>query len=94
MLLALLGFGIAVQVRSNSSSDSLSSARDDDLIRILDDQNSRADRLRQQIAALQATEQQLQASGNRDSVALAQAQQQEQALGILLGHACRRPGPA
>jgi uncharacterized protein YlxW (UPF0749 family) len=85
VLLALLGFGIAVQVRSNSSSDSLSSARDDDLIRILDDQNSRADRLRQQIAALQATEQQLQASGNRDSVALAQAEQQEQALSILLG---------
>jgi uncharacterized protein YlxW (UPF0749 family) len=85
LLLALLGFGIAVQVRSNSSSDSLSSARDDDLIRILDDQNSRADRLRQQIAALQTTEQQLQASGNRDSVALAQAQQQEQSLRILLG---------
>jgi uncharacterized protein YlxW (UPF0749 family) len=85
VLLALLGFGIAVQVRSNSSSDSLSSARDDDLIRILDDQDSRADRLRQQIAALQTTEQQLQASGNRDSVALAQAEQQEQALKILLG---------
>lgn len=85
VLLALLGFGIAVQVRSNSSSDSLSSARDDDLIRILDDQNSRADRLRQQIAALQTTEAQLQASGNRDSVALAQAQSQEQALRILLG---------
>jgi uncharacterized protein YlxW (UPF0749 family) len=85
VLLALLGFGIAVQVRSNSSSDNLSSARDDDLIRILDDQNSRADRLRQQIAALQTTEQQLQASGNRDSVALTQAEQQEQALRILLG---------
>jgi uncharacterized protein YlxW (UPF0749 family) len=85
ILLALLGFGIAVQVRSNSSSDSLSSSSDEDLIRILDDQNSRADRLRQEIAALQATEQQLQASGNRDSVALAQAQQQEQALSILLG---------
>jgi uncharacterized protein YlxW (UPF0749 family) len=85
VLLALLGFGIAVQVRSNSSSDSLSSARDDDLIRILDDQDSRADRLRQQIAQLQATEQELQASGDRDSVALRQAQQQEQALGVLLG---------
>jgi uncharacterized protein YlxW (UPF0749 family) len=85
VLLALLGFGIAVQVRANSSGDSLSSASNDDLIRILDDQNSRADRLRQQIAALQATEQQLEASGNRDSVALAQAQQQEQALSILLG---------
>jgi uncharacterized protein YlxW (UPF0749 family) len=85
VLLALLGFGIAVQVHSNSSSDSLSAEDNDDLIRILDDQNSRADRLRQQIAALQTTEQQLQASGDRDSVALAQAQQQEQALSILLG---------
>jgi uncharacterized protein YlxW (UPF0749 family) len=85
VLLALLGFGIAVQVRSNSASDSLSSARDDDLIRILDDQDSRADRLRQQIAALQTTEEQLQASGDRDSVALRQAEQQAQSLGILLG---------
>jgi uncharacterized protein YlxW (UPF0749 family) len=85
VLLALLGFGIAVQVRSNSSSDSLAGAREDDLIRILDDQDSREDRLRQQITALQMTEQQLQASGDRDSVALQQAQQQAQALGILLG---------
>ncbi len=85
VLLALLGFGIAVQVHTNSSSDSLSSARQDDLIRILDDQDSREDRLRQQIAALQNTEQQLAASGDRDSVALQQAQEQLQSLGILLG---------
>ncbi len=85
VLIALLGFGIAVQVHSNSSSDSLSSAREDDLIRILDDQDSRADRLRQQISALQTTVQQLTVSGGRDAVAQQQAQQESQALAVLLG---------
>jgi uncharacterized protein YlxW (UPF0749 family) len=85
VLVALLGFAIAVQFHSNASSDSLAGARDDDLITILDDQNSRADQLRQQIAALQAKQQQLQASGNRGAAAQQQAVQQAQALGILLG---------
>ena len=53
VLAAVLGFGIAVQVRSNSSGDSLANAREDDLDSILDDQNARADHLRQQIAELQ-----------------------------------------
>ena len=85
VLVALLGFAIAVQVRSNSSSDSLSSAREEDLIRILDDQNTQAARLRQQIADLQLTVTQLQAGGDRNSVALQQAEQQLAALGVLLG---------
>jgi uncharacterized protein YlxW (UPF0749 family) len=85
VLVALLGFAIAVQVRSNSSSDNLSSAREEDLIRILDDQNVQATRLRQQIADLQRTVTQLQAGGDRNSVALQQAQQQLAALGVLLG---------
>lgn len=85
VLVALLGFAVAVQVHSNSAADRLSGLRDTDLISILDDQNSRAANLRGQIAQLQATEQQLKASGDRDSVAQQQAQQQVQALGILLG---------
>ncbi len=85
VLVALLGFAIAVQVRSNSSSDSLSTAREEDLIRILDDQNLQAARLRQQIADLQLTVSQLQAGGDRNSVALQQAEQQLAALGVLLG---------
>ena len=85
VLVALLGFAIAVQVRSNSSSDNLSSAREEDLIRILDDQNVQAARLRQQIADLQRTVTQLQAGGDRNSVALQQAEQQLAALGVLLG---------
>lgn len=84
VLLALLGFAIAVQLKTKSV-DKLTGLREDDLITILDDQNSRADRLRDQIAQLENTEQQLQASGNRAAVARQQAEQQADALGILLG---------
>lgn len=85
VLTLLLGFAIAVQVHANSSGDSLDSLRPDDLIGILDNQNARADRLRQQIAALQTNLAQLRDSGNRSAAARKQASQQTQALGILLG---------
>jgi uncharacterized protein YlxW (UPF0749 family) len=85
VLTALLGFAIAVQVRSNSSSDSLANARADDLVHILDDQNLRADNLRRQIAQLQTTLAELKVSGSRDIVARQQAEQELQALGVLLG---------
>jgi uncharacterized protein YlxW (UPF0749 family) len=85
VLTLLLGFAIAVQVHANSSSDALSTLREDDLIGILDNQDARAERLRQQIAALQQNLSQLQNSGNRAAAARKQALDQAQALGILLG---------
>jgi uncharacterized protein YlxW (UPF0749 family) len=95
VLTAVLGFAIAVQLHSNSSSDSLQNAREDDLIRILDDQNARADRLNQQIADLQNTLDQLRRSGNSDQVAQEQAQRELQSLQVLLGSvAATGPGVA
>jgi uncharacterized protein YlxW (UPF0749 family) len=85
VLTLVLGFAIAVQVHANSSGDSLSALREDDLIGILDDQNARADRLRQQISDLQANLRQLQDSGDRSAAARRQAEEQAQALGVLLG---------
>jgi uncharacterized protein YlxW (UPF0749 family) len=85
VLTLLLGFAIAVQVHANSSNDALSSLGEADLIGILDDQNNRADRLRQQIADLQGNLRQLQDSGDRSSAARQQAAEQAQALGVLLG---------
>lgn len=85
VLTALLGFAIAVQVHANSGSDSLASLRSDDLIGILDNQNARADRLRQQIADLQQTLRRLSDSGDSANAARVQALQDQQALGILLG---------
>jgi uncharacterized protein YlxW (UPF0749 family) len=85
VLTALLGFAIALQVRANSQSDSLSNLREDDLIGILDNQNARADRLRQQIAELQQSLRRLQDSGDKSAAARQQADQEAAALGVLLG---------
>jgi uncharacterized protein YlxW (UPF0749 family) len=85
VLIAALGFAIAVQVHANSQSDSLSNLREDDLIVILDNQNARGDRLRQQIAELQQTLLRLQDSGDRNAAAVQQAEQDAAALGVLLG---------
>jgi uncharacterized protein YlxW (UPF0749 family) len=85
VLTALLGFAIVLQVRQNSGSDNLANLREDDLVGILDDQNARADRLRQQIAELEDSLRQLQNSGDRSAAARQQAIQDERALSILLG---------
>jgi uncharacterized protein YlxW (UPF0749 family) len=85
VLTLLLGFAIAVQVHANSSGDTLSGLREDDLIGILDNQNARADRLRIQLAQLQENLAQLQDSGNKAAAARTQAAEQSKALGILLG---------
>jgi uncharacterized protein YlxW (UPF0749 family) len=85
VLTALLGFAIVLQVRQNSGTDNLANLREDDLVGILDDQNARADRLRAQIADLQATLNRLKDSGDRSAAARQQAIKDAQALGILLG---------
>lgn len=86
-LLAILGFALAVQLRSNAATDSLSSAREDDLVRILDDQNSRIDRLQSQITDLQAAKARLSDSGSSDEAARQEAQRQSDALAVLTGTA-------
>jgi uncharacterized protein YlxW (UPF0749 family) len=85
VLTALLGFAIAVQVHANSGGDSLANLRASDLIGILDNQNARAERLRQQISQLRATLRQLQGSGDQAAAARKQAEQEAEALGVLLG---------
>ncbi|MDT4939539.1 MAG: hypothetical protein QOG80_3210 [Pseudonocardiales bacterium] len=85
VLVAGLGFAIAVQVHANSSSDNLSNLRTDDLISILDNQNAQAARLREQIAKLQQNLASLRDSGDRAAAARQQAEQDAQSLGILLG---------
>ncbi|CAN5631111.1 DUF881 domain-containing protein [soil metagenome] len=84
-LLAILGFALAVQFRSNASTDSLAGAREDDLVRILDDQNSRIERLQGQIGDLQAAKSALSNSGSDKVAARQEAQRQADALAILAG---------
>jgi uncharacterized protein YlxW (UPF0749 family) len=93
VLIGLLGFGIAVQVRSNTSTSGLPAARQEDLVRILDDLSSREDRLRRQIADLEAARSRLSTTGDSTSTALEEARKRSDALGILAGTvAAQGPG--
>ena len=85
LLLAVLGFALAVQVRSTQKDGVLASARQEDLVQILDELSNRSDRLRQEVASLSETKQQLTTGSGATEAALAEARRRSQQLGILAG---------
>jgi uncharacterized protein YlxW (UPF0749 family) len=85
VLIGLLGFALAVQLRSNTSTSGLPAARQEDLVRILDELSAREDRLRRQIADLEAARTRLSTTGDRSTAALEEAQRRSTTLGILAG---------
>jgi uncharacterized protein YlxW (UPF0749 family) len=93
VLLGLLGFAAAVQVRSASDEGVLASARQEDLVQILDDLTGRSLRLRQEVANLTTTQQKLTTGSGQDEAAVAEARRRARVLGILAGTvAARGPG--
>ncbi|MCU1592179.1 MAG: hypothetical protein JWP11_3435 [Frankiales bacterium] len=93
VLLGLLGFAAAVQVRSTRDEGVLASARQEDLVQILDDLTSRSARLRQEVTTLTTTRERLTTGSGRDEAAVAEARRRAQVLGILAGTvAARGPG--
>jgi uncharacterized protein YlxW (UPF0749 family) len=93
VLVGLLGFAAAVQVRSTQGDGVLASARQEDLVQILDDLTSRSLRLRQEVTTLTATREQLTTGSGQDAAAVAEARRRAQVLGILAGTvAARGPG--
>ncbi len=84
-LCALLGFAVVLQVQRTASGDSLASARPDDLVQILDELQRREDDLNSEITRLQESLGRLERSGQSSEEALAEAQRQAAALGILTG---------
>jgi uncharacterized protein YlxW (UPF0749 family) len=85
LLLGLLAFALVVQVKSNTGDTQLQNARQDDLVRILSDLNSREQRLRGDIGGLQGTLNQLGAGAQGREAALAEARRRADELGILAG---------
>jgi uncharacterized protein YlxW (UPF0749 family) len=85
LLVGLLAFALVVQVQSNTGDNQLSNARQDDLVRILSDLNSREVRLRSEINTLQGTLSQLGAGAQGREAALADARRRADELGILAG---------
>jgi len=85
LLCALLGFAVVLQVQRTAAGDTLATARPDDLVQILDGLQRREDDLNLEIAELQGTLGRLQRSGASSEEALAEAERQAEALGILTG---------
>jgi uncharacterized protein YlxW (UPF0749 family) len=93
VLTLLLGFAFAVQVRNVGNDPQLAGAREEDLVRILDDLNAREERLRQQISDQRAALQQLSSSDSQSAAALEEARKRAEAIGILNGTiAAQGPG--
>ncbi|MFE9454979.1 DUF881 domain-containing protein [Streptomyces sp. NPDC006739] len=94
VLLFGLGFGLAVQVASNSDSDSaLRGARQEDLVRILDELDDRTQRLEDEKTGLDKQRQELQSSSDQAAEARKQTAEKEKQLGILAGTvAAQGPG--
>jgi uncharacterized protein YlxW (UPF0749 family) len=85
LLLGVLGFALVVQVRSTQKVGVLASARQEDLVQILDELSNRSDRLRQEVAGLSETRQKLTTGTGATEAALAEARRRTQQLGILAG---------
>lgn len=84
-LAAVLGFGLAVQVRTTQAGSTLGTARQDDLLRIIDDLTARSDRLRQETDELRAARTRLTTSGDRAAAAVSEARKRADTLAILAG---------
>jgi uncharacterized protein YlxW (UPF0749 family) len=84
-LTALLGFALAVQLRSHTADPALASARQEDLVRILSDLEAREERTRQEISDLEDRQRQLTSGAQGRQAALQEATQRADELGILAG---------
>ena len=85
LLCAILGFAGVIQVRRTAAGDTLASARPDDLVQILDGLQRREDDLNSEVSQLQTILARLRSSGASSAEALAEANRQAEALGILTG---------
>jgi uncharacterized protein YlxW (UPF0749 family) len=85
VLLALFGFTLVVQLRSNDTDQGLAGARQDDLVRILSDLEARDTRLQAEITALEGSRQQLTSGVAGREAALAEADKRADELGLLAG---------
>lgn len=93
VLTLLLGFAFAVQVRTADNDSQLSGAREEDLVRILDELDAQEERLRGQLAEQRSALEQLTNSDSQAAAALEAARGRAEAIGILNGTvAARGPG--
>ncbi|MBT2388242.1 DUF881 domain-containing protein [Streptomyces sp. ISL-1] len=93
VLLFVLGLGLAIQVSSTSDNSALRGARQEDLVRILDELDNRTQRLADEKQRLETQRTELESSSDQAEEARKQTRQKEQQLGILAGTvAAQGPG--
>jgi uncharacterized protein YlxW (UPF0749 family) len=85
VLLALFGFTLVVQLRSNDGDQGLATARQEDLVRILSDLEASDSRLQSEISALENSQRQLTSGVAGRQAALAEAEKRADELGLLAG---------
>ncbi|MDX6347773.1 MAG: hypothetical protein QOF84_2563 [Streptomyces sp.] len=85
LLLFVLGLGLAIQVRSTSDNSALRGARQEDLVRILDELDNRTQRLQDEKQRLDSQRTELENSSNQAEEARKQTEQKAQQLGVLAG---------
>ncbi|MCG7525856.1 DUF881 domain-containing protein [Streptomyces sp. OfavH-34-F] len=85
LLLFGLGLGLAIQVRSNSDNSALRGARQEDLVRILDEVDDRTQRLEDEKQRLDDQRTELENSSDQAEEARKQTVEKERQLGVLAG---------
>jgi uncharacterized protein YlxW (UPF0749 family) len=85
VLIALFGFTLVVQLRSNDTDEGLATARQEDLVRILSDLEAREQRLGDEITTLESTQRQLTSGVQGRQAALQEAAKRANELGLLAG---------
>ncbi|MFE3660041.1 DUF881 domain-containing protein [Streptomyces sp. NPDC059165] len=85
LLLFVLGLGLAIQVRSTSDNSALRGARQEDLVRILDELDDRTKRLEDEKQRLEDQRTELETSSDQAEEARKQTLEKERQLGILAG---------
>ncbi len=79
-----LGFGLVVQIRSTGEAE-MTGATEEDLVRILDELDTREEQLRPQLAEREQAVEELSGTRNQSGSALAEAQRRAESIGILNG---------
>ncbi|WP_229401619.1 DUF881 domain-containing protein [Micromonospora okii] len=85
LLLGLLGFTLVVQLRTTSTDPTTAATRQEDLVRIFSDLDSREKRLRQDIESLEESQRQLRSGEQGRQAALEEATRRADEMGILAG---------
>lgn len=85
VLLVLLGFSLAVQVRNVGTDPELAALGQEDLVRILANLDAHEERLREEIAELEESKRRLTTAGESQQEARAEAERRADELGILAG---------